>query len=188
MILVDKLVNYRIVEPTHVLSWIFEADGGQRDFQRSYVWTILKSVMGKVSARVQRIAHKLETTRASMVAEDSMHMQTDDGDATGDDDKEKPVKPGQPGKSPATQDDVDDLESKLDSAQREKKKMFMDVFQHFLRVLQPCLGTPEEHTTWFQWTEGMFREMGRYVSMARGEGGGRGEGSLGLLTWHHLLI
>ena len=153
MIVVDKMVNYRLVEPSHVLAWIFDTDGGQKDFQRSYVWTILKNVMNKVSTRVHGISRKLDTMRATLSASDSaMEM-----------DEEEQQQEKKPANGTITQEDVDEWEAKLDAAQREKKQLFMDVMQHFLRVLQPYLDTPQEQTTWFQWTEGMFREVGRCV-------------------------
>lgn len=142
MLVIDKLVNYRIIDPTSVIEWVFGAEDGVPHFNRSFVWTLLFLVMNKVNARVLRVSKKLESMRKATY--DPTEDETD---------------------KPAGMDvDIEGIEStqeELDALQREQKQTYITVFQHFIRVLTPALETEQEQSTWFQWGEGMMREVGR---------------------------
>ncbi|KAI9359286.1 armadillo-type protein [Zopfochytrium polystomum] len=63
-IILDKLVNYRIVDPAAIIRWALddsvldaEAASGQ-----SCVWTVLRNALGKVNRKVDGLRKKLEDT------------------------------------------------------------------------------------------------------------------------------
>lgn len=62
-ILLDKLLNYRVIDPTSVITWIFEAE--QLNFVgRAFIWEILKNTLSKVNSRVVQVKAKLDSFQA----------------------------------------------------------------------------------------------------------------------------
>lgn len=57
-ILLDKLLNYRVIDPASVITWVFEPE--QLQFVgRSFLWDILMNTLNKVNSRVAQIKSKL---------------------------------------------------------------------------------------------------------------------------------
>lgn len=156
MIVVDKMVNYRVVEPSVVVNWVFSMDGGVPDFHRSYVWTMLKSTIAKVNARVRGVTRKLQIARVA--------------DADGDEKMGSPVKPGaedtptEPLPLTGQASKTATLTAELEELEREKKQLFIDVFTKLLDLLVPAVGDSEkEESAFFRYGEGMLHELGRCV-------------------------
>lgn len=56
-------MNYRVIDPTSVITWIFEADQ-LRFVGRSFIWEILKNTLSKVNSRVVQVRAKLDNFQA----------------------------------------------------------------------------------------------------------------------------
>jgi len=62
-IILDKLVNYRVVEPSNIITWILSDIILSDQYTHLYVWSILRNTLKKVVLRVQQIKAKLEYTK-----------------------------------------------------------------------------------------------------------------------------
>ncbi|CEP08839.1 hypothetical protein [Parasitella parasitica] len=146
-ILLDKLLNYRVIDPTSVISWIFEKN--QLQFVgRAFIWEILKNTLSKVNSRVVQVKAKLDNFQ-------SLHAAN----------KLKRAESGQNELAEAEeQQELDTLrivENSLSSVSREQKEVFIAVYQKFALVLQELItSTAEPESNWtYRWVFGWFREM-----------------------------
>lgn len=58
-IILDKLLNYRVIDPASIITWVFETQQSDSAY-RFYAWEILQNTMSKVVARVGQVRVKLE--------------------------------------------------------------------------------------------------------------------------------
>lgn len=58
-ILLDKMLNYRVVDAIAIVKWVFEPEVWQNEWHRSFVWDILKNTLNKVISRVGQVKDKL---------------------------------------------------------------------------------------------------------------------------------
>lgn len=62
-ILLDKMLNYRVVDAIAIVNWVFEPEVWQNEWHRSFVWDILKNTLNKVISRVAQVKDKLDEVR-----------------------------------------------------------------------------------------------------------------------------
>ncbi|KAG0233647.1 Component of the cap-binding complex (CBC) [Actinomortierella wolfii] len=160
-ILLDKMLNYRVVDPIAIVKWVFEPEvygknadttmeddveeGSTRrgqEWYRSYIWEILKNTLNKVLSRVAQVKDKLEEVRREADAD--------------------PSKP---------RDVVEAVENTLSIVNREQKEVFLTLYQKFVGVLRERLATLEadeeanvEEDRWWCNALGWFTEIGRRYS------------------------
>ncbi|KAI8145645.1 armadillo-type protein [Fennellomyces sp. T-0311] len=152
-ILLDKLLNYRVIDPSSVIAWAFEKD--QLDHaERSFTWEILENTLNKVVTRVQQVKAKLENCQ-------QMHAENEAKRA-----QEALTEMAQA----EAQQELDTLrliENSLATVSREQKEVFIVAYQKFVQVLQEQLtssgqGQADAELTWtYRWIFGWFREMMR---------------------------
>ncbi|KAI8333346.1 armadillo-type protein [Chlamydoabsidia padenii] len=150
-ILLDKLLNYRIVDPTSVIAWVFESDQLE-NAGRSYIWDILKNTLNKVVSRASQIKNRLESFR-------QLHADNEIKRAA------NPVTELTQAESQQELDTIHLAESSMATVAREQKEVFMVAYQRFTQVLQTLLTSlsaqardPEEDWT-FWWVYGWFKEV-----------------------------
>ncbi|KAI8992033.1 armadillo-type protein [Mycotypha africana] len=151
-ILLDKLLNYRVIDPTSVITWIFEKE--QLQFTgRAFLWEILKNTLSKVNSRVVQVKAKLEnfqslheTNKAQRAAQDE---QTEAAQAE-------------------DQQELNSLrlvENSLANVTRDQKEVFMLVYQKFTQVLQELInnatsnGEEPESNFEYRWVFGWYKEI-----------------------------
>ncbi|KAJ3232685.1 Component of the cap-binding complex (CBC) [Chytriomyces hyalinus] len=58
-IVLDKLMNYRVVDPISIITWALDLSVLDTDYSRFYVWTILRNVLFKVNSKVSQLREKI---------------------------------------------------------------------------------------------------------------------------------
>ncbi|KAJ3212431.1 Nuclear cap-binding protein subunit 1 [Entophlyctis luteolus] len=58
-IVLDKLMNYRIIDPTSIISWVLDMDLLETEYSRWHIWTILRNVTAKVNSKVSQLRKKI---------------------------------------------------------------------------------------------------------------------------------
>ncbi|KAG0005208.1 Component of the cap-binding complex (CBC) [Modicella reniformis] len=114
-ILLDKMLNYRVVDAIAIVKWVFELEVWQNDWHRSFVWDILKNTLNKVISRVVQVKEKLNEVRKEFEAT-------------------PPTK---------TEEVVIGVENTLSIVNREQKEVFLTLYQRFVAVLQQRLNEIE---------------------------------------------
>jgi nuclear cap-binding protein subunit 1 len=171
-ILLDKLLNYRVIDPTSVITWIFEPE--QLNFVgRAFIWEILKNTLSKVNSRVVQVKAKLDSFQALYDANSLKRSETEMTES-----KFLYCQKNAPPKililhflvaEAEAQQELDSLrivENSLASVSREQKEVFMIVYQKFTHVLQDLIkSNPDVESSYvYQWVFGWFREILRVVS------------------------
>ncbi|KAI9346679.1 armadillo-type protein [Pilaira anomala] len=146
-ILLDKLLNYRVIDPTSVITWIFEED--QLKFvSKSFIWEILKNTLSKVNSRVVQVKAKLDNFQALHEANKLKRAETEMTEMA----------------EAEAQQELDSLrivENSLANVSREQKEVFMAIYQKFTHVLQELIRTiPDVESSWtYKWVFGWYREI-----------------------------
>lgn len=146
-ILLDKLLNYRVIDPTSVITWIFEAD--QLKFAgRSFIWEILKNTLSKVNSRVVQVKAKLDSFKALHKANTAKRAESESTEMA----------------EAEAQQELDSLrivENSLASVTREQKEVFMIVYQKFAGVLRDLINSnPDVESSYvYKWVFGWYREI-----------------------------
>ncbi|ORX49397.1 hypothetical protein DM01DRAFT_1338083 [Hesseltinella vesiculosa] len=150
-ILVDKFLNYRIVDPTSVVVWVFDS-ALMHNPSRAFIWDILKSTLDKVVSRVDQVEAKLDSFKDVHQENQTQRM-------------------GQPETEESramAQQELDTLhivESSLNTVRQERQEVFLTMHRKFESSLQTLLASaPAENleddwTRW--WINGRFKEMQR---------------------------
>ncbi|KAG0202619.1 Component of the cap-binding complex (CBC), partial [Mortierella sp. GBA30] len=141
-ILLDKMLNYRVVDAIAIVKWVFEPEVWQNEWHRSFVWDILKNTLNKVISRVAQVKDKLVEVRKEYEAD-------------------PPTK---------TLEVVEGVENTLSIVNREQKEVFLILYQEFVGVLQSQLkeieasGQSVDDNRWWEIGLGWFLELGRRYS------------------------
>ncbi|CAO0803530.1 unnamed protein product [Mucor circinelloides] len=150
-ILLDKLLNYRVIDPASVINWIFETN--QLQFAgRAFIWEILKNTLSKVNSRVVQVKAKLDSFQSLHSANKLKRAESEHNELAEAEEQQE-------------LDSLRIVENSLASVSREQKEVFMAVYQKFTQVLQELIKTnaqPEANWT-YRWVFGWFREMLRVV-------------------------
>ncbi|CAG8674702.1 15290_t:CDS:2, partial [Acaulospora morrowiae] len=164
-ILLDKLLNYRVIDAIAVIYWLL-SDEMEKDIARqdswlliprlsisyeSYTWEIMKNTINKVISRVKQVTVKLE----SMLKPGSENV-GQGVDITSEESKK--VNP----------DEIQNLENTLNMVTREQKEVLLKVFQLCISRLENKLTDYSNQgiqdpmaQPWFWWAYGFFREIAR---------------------------
>ncbi|CAG8708462.1 9313_t:CDS:10, partial [Cetraspora pellucida] len=152
-ILLDKLLNYRVIDAISVISWLF-TDEMEKDIARSYMWEIMKNTINKVISRVKQVTSKRETV---------LNPQSEVGgqgvDITSEEDKK------------INDQELHTVENTLNAVTREQKEVLLTIAQMFVNLLDNKLKTYESQgitdpmsQLWFWWAYGFFKEIARTAS------------------------
>ncbi|XP_070542802.1 LOW QUALITY PROTEIN: nuclear cap-binding protein subunit 1-A-like [Ptychodera flava] len=115
-VLVDKMLRTQIVDCSSVANWLFSKDMS-RDFTRYYVWEMMNSTIRKMNKHVNKIAKELQEARAKLDKRDR-------GSDSEDSDTDMP-----------SEEQVERLQERLETAQSEQKNLFLIIFQRFIIIL-----------------------------------------------------
>ncbi|KAI7866860.1 armadillo-type protein [Spinellus fusiger] len=150
-ILLDKLLNYRVIDPTSVITWTFESEQLEKA-GRAYPWEILKNTLNKVVSRVIQVRLKLENFQELHTVNETKRASTGLTEMA----------------QAEAQQELDTLrivENSLTTVTREQKEVFMVIYQKFTHTLQELIVTcnargqdPATHWTYW-WVSGWYTEM-----------------------------
>ncbi|ORZ00493.1 armadillo-type protein [Syncephalastrum racemosum] len=150
-IMVDKLLNYRVIDPTSVVTWAFESDQ-LAHVERSYIWEILRNTLNKVVARVSQVRAKLQSYEAMHAENEAKRSQA-------------PMTEMAQADAQQEQDTIRIAENSLSTVTREQKEVFVATYQKFVQTLQSAMqqvsaDQAEADLSWdIRWLLGWFREM-----------------------------
>ncbi|CAG8487792.1 2780_t:CDS:10, partial [Acaulospora morrowiae] len=149
-ILLDKLLNYRVIDAIAVIYWLL-TDEMEKDIARSYTWEIMKNTINKVISRVKQVAVKLES-----VLKPGSENVGQGVDITSEESKKVNL------------DEIQNLENTLNMVTREQKEVLLKVFQLCISRLENKLTDYSNQgiqdpmaQPWFWWAYGFFREIAR---------------------------
>jgi len=143
VVLIDKLMTYRVLDNTAIVNWLF-SERMLPLFVRAYVWEILRNTINKTIARTDTVRMDLRTAE-----EDLAGIKAEGNEVPASKEhKHKQIK------------------ETLDNVLKEQKAMFLILFQRFCMVLsdhlQQCdTEKREANDYWFVRTSGHLREVGR---------------------------
>jgi len=142
VIMIDKLMTYRLVDNTSIINWIFSPEE-QPNFTKGYIWDVLRNTISKTLARTETIREELKTAEEAW---------------------EKTPKEEQSESIPEFKR-LKDRKTALDSVLREQKELFLIIFQRFVMCLSEYLGGESNasyHSDfWYTSTLGHLKEVGR---------------------------
>ncbi|KAJ3193157.1 Nuclear cap-binding protein subunit 1 [Irineochytrium annulatum] len=75
-IILDKLMNYRVIDPTSIVSWALSSAHIDEGATRWYTWTILRNTMTKVNKKVLQIRQKLNQANGHMNVDGEVNQST----------------------------------------------------------------------------------------------------------------
>ncbi|KAJ2030013.1 Nuclear cap-binding protein subunit 1 [Coemansia sp. S610] len=133
-ITIDKLVNYRVIDPATVIAMLFD-DGHVGSWSKFQYWEILHNTVKKVNMRVVQLQGRLEAavTAANAMADDDTPAET------------------QPAES------VEHVEATLAQMVQEQRDVVVSTARHFARLLSSGSGASGELDR--AWLHGRFKEF-----------------------------
>jgi len=155
-IILDKLVNYRVVDPSNIITWILSDIILSDQYTHLYVWSILRNTLKKVVLRVQQIKAKLEYTKKSYKEQEEKAMV---------DDKESIET-----MRTSHEEAIAVIEKTQEAVIRDQKEAFICVFQRFVETTEIKIKEFERQnidpvkTPWWRWVVGFIRDVGRTYS------------------------
>lgn len=137
-IVLDKFMNYRILDPSSIITWVLSSQTLNDHHNKFFVWSILRTTLNKVLFKVAQIYEKLNN-----VKNNNNYMMQDDESET-----------------------VQSLEASYEAAVRERKETFILVFNKFVEVINEKFSSNSQDeilpSSWWRWVSGNMREIGRY--------------------------
>jgi nuclear cap-binding protein subunit 1 len=156
-VLIDKMLRTQIVTCAAVANWIF-IPAMKNEITKFYVWEILHGTIGKMEKHVAKLVKELDEAKAlrekkNRKSKKAMRM---DGAGSGDSSSSSSEEERDLDANLPTEEEMDRLEERLESAQSEQKNLFLIVFQRFIMVLTEHLASCESRgvdfmTPWFKW-------------------------------------
>ncbi|KAJ1972034.1 Nuclear cap-binding protein subunit 1 [Dimargaris xerosporica] len=153
-IIIDKLLNYRVIDPSAVITWALNPRRLVLSYPAPfYVWEVLRSTVSKIDTRIGQIERRLTRQRALLAAEG----------VTVSDVLQNPAMHSQ--QTPALAESITHLETTHTSLKLEHKELLLSLFQNFAsllttitndcstRQIDPFMAYP------YLWMEGRFHEM-----------------------------
>ncbi|KAJ3123155.1 Nuclear cap-binding protein subunit 1 [Physocladia obscura] len=58
-IVLDKLMNYRVIDPPSIIAWILDIEILEVSYSRWHLWSILRNVVAKVNSKVAQLRNKI---------------------------------------------------------------------------------------------------------------------------------
>ncbi|KAJ2784297.1 Nuclear cap-binding protein subunit 1 [Coemansia javaensis] len=145
-ITIDKLVNYRVIDPSTVVEMLFgppraAAGGWAASF---HVWEILRNTVNKVNMRVAQLQARVAA------AESAIEVDDDTTTTTGEQQQQQETK--------ASGESVEHVRSILAQMEREQRDVVVLTTQHLARLLAPGAAGDETDRAWLL---GRFKEFAR---------------------------
>jgi hypothetical protein len=164
IILLDKLIAYRILDTSTVLNWVFAMILPEETYTLS-PWEIIDTILTKVTRRTQHIQSRLAHEEAEHRKREDERSREKKFQTTGTEvsDRERLSE----NERQTELERIKALTNSLNSALREEKENFLLVFGLFVDLLGRRLAAvprdTDEHLRhpWFRWTFGYFRDFGR---------------------------
>lgn len=148
VVIVDKMLKTQIVECCAVANWIFSRDMAL-EFTRSYIWEILHLTIRKMSKHVIRLEKEVVDARAKLKSMPSDSESSEDDGVKGSKclyapflvyyfisflftEKRRRAPPStgsSKDEDKPTEEAVERMEEKLESAQSDQKNLFLIIFQ-----------------------------------------------------------
>jgi len=159
-IILDKLVNYRVVDPKNIITWILSDVILSDQYTHLYVWSILRNTLKKVVLRVQQVKAKLEYTK-------KLYMEQEEQKKLDDDD---PMRSHNDTVANIDEDSIAIIEKTQEAVIRDQKEAFICVFQRFAETTEIKIKEFETQnidpikTPWWRWVIGFIRDVGRTYS------------------------
>jgi len=169
-IVLDKFVNYRILDPGSVINWILSSEvleEGEEEiegqgFGRWWVWTALQNTLGKVVLRVGQVKKKLDRAKEQQI-------KAKEKEKTMESEQEQQEQLQAEQISAMETDEISQLEEQYTQVIQEQKESFLLVFKRFVYVITEKIKSYEPMkgdittTPWWRWVVGFMREIGRTV-------------------------
>ncbi|KAK7116077.1 nuclear cap-binding protein subunit 1-like [Littorina saxatilis] len=140
VVLVDKMLRTEVVQCQAVANWIF-SESMQKDFTSFFVWEILHGTIKKMTKQVNQLQSEVDDARDRL---DAAKRKEADGMEIFSDD-EVP-----------TEEMIERMEERLETATSQQKNLFLIIFQRFIMVLTEHLAKCESagidyNTPWYKW-------------------------------------
>ncbi|KAI9024119.1 armadillo-type protein [Hyaloraphidium curvatum] len=159
-IVVDKLLNYRVLDAPSVFEWIMDRAVEDDMYSEFWLWNIMLSTLSKVVLRVKQLTVRVEAARKALAAlpppkfvpVDSDNMESE---APADEEYRK------------AQEELERVGNLLSGAQRDEKESFGTVFKKFVAMLKAHIeastaaGQDPEQAPFWRYASGFMREIGR---------------------------
>ncbi|KAG2179839.1 hypothetical protein INT43_003625 [Umbelopsis isabellina] len=151
-VLLDKFMNYRIIDPTSIISWIFENEQSEQ-VGRSYLWEILHVTLNKVINRAQHVQTKLNGFKDTHSKNEVARRDSISESVEAERQQELTA--------------IQSVESSLETVTREQKEVFMVVLQKFVQSLQDMYSNfqargLDPNTSWtYRWVNGWYKDVMR---------------------------
>lgn len=129
------------------------------EFTKMYLWEILHLTIKKINKHVIKLGAELTDAREKLARAESS-----DSDSDEDETKKKPEDAEKP-----TEEMVEGIEEKLESAQADQKHLFLIIFHRFIMSLSEHLvkcdtDGKDFNTHWYKWTIGRLQQVFLAVS------------------------
>ncbi|XP_064607939.1 nuclear cap-binding protein subunit 1-like [Liolophura sinensis] len=146
VVLVDKMLKTQIVECSAVANWLFSNEM-QPQFTRFYVWEIMHSTIKKMSRHVEKLQAEVDDAR------DRLEVAQRRGEDMEYRDADMP-----------TEEMIERMEERLETAQTEQKGLFLIIFQRFIIILTNHLARCEGegidyNTPWYKWVSERLQQI-----------------------------
>jgi len=155
-IILDKLVNYRVVDPKNIITWILSDIILSDQYTHLYVWSILRNTLKKVVLRVQQIKAKLEYNK-------KLYKEQEEQEKSEDAETNETMRISH-------DESIASIERTQDAVIRDQKETFICVFQRFVETTEIKIKEFETQnidpvkTPWWRWVVGFIRDVGRTYS------------------------
>ncbi|KAJ2887118.1 Nuclear cap-binding protein subunit 1 [Coemansia aciculifera] len=135
-ITIDKLINYRVIDPATVIAMLFD-NGHVGSWSKFHYWEILHNTVKKVNMRVVQLQGRLEAanTAANAMADDDVPVAAEN----------------------QTAESVEHVEATLAQMVQEQKDVVVSTTRHFARLLSSDSGAAGELDR--AWLHGRFKEF-----------------------------
>ncbi|KAG8181043.1 hypothetical protein JTE90_024789 [Oedothorax gibbosus] len=147
--LVTKFLKAKVVECSAVANWLFSKEMST-EFPKFYIWEILHITIRKMIRYVTNIQKQVDEAKKKL-QKGGDAMEEDE-----EDDENESVRP--------SEEMVEEMEEKLDTAQSELKNLFLIIFQRFIMLLTEHISRceaegVESNNHWFKSTLGRLQEV-----------------------------
>ncbi|GAA5821849.1 hypothetical protein JCM11251_004742 [Rhodosporidiobolus azoricus] len=161
LIVLDKLLQYRLVDTRDVVIWVFAPESEQEGIRKKTwadadLWGMLQIVLRTVQGRVDAARGRAEGLRReaeARAAETEGPKENEGVDAEGD----APIRDA-PAANPDDERELQMAASAVDEAEDEQGTTFVEIIRHFAQAL-PEGSDKEDWEVW--WTTGWVREFCR---------------------------
>ena len=162
LIVLDKLLQYRLVDSADVIAWVFSptADGETRKWSDIDNWDSLRSTVKLIESRVEGARARLTALRREEEAQTKSAVDADIGEfglmqqrALSDQSAADAIVPDN--------QEIMNSTAQLETIEGELADIISEVIRQFARLLPEAVESKDEWASW--WIEGWLREFCRSV-------------------------